>query len=44
MTVDPFLTISTKNIGFVGIELGVEVEIGVGIGAVPTIFCIWADI
>jgi hypothetical protein len=44
MTVDPFLIISVKDIGFVGIELGVKVEIGVGIGAVPAIFCIWADI
>jgi hypothetical protein len=40
MTVDPFLTISAKDIGFIRIELGVEVEIEVGIGAVPTIFCI----
>jgi hypothetical protein len=44
MTVDPFLTISAKDIGFIRIELGVEVEIGVGIRAVPAIFCIWADI
>jgi hypothetical protein len=42
--VDPFLTISVKDIGFVGIELGVKVEIEVGIGAVSAIFCIWADI
>jgi hypothetical protein len=42
--VDPFLIISIKDISFVGIELGVEVEIGVGIGAVPVIFCIWVDI
>jgi hypothetical protein len=40
MTMDPFLIIFIKNIGFVGIELGVKVEIGVGIGAVPAIFCI----
>ena len=44
MIVDPFLTISVKDIGFIGIELGVEVEIGVGIGAVPAISYIWADI
>jgi hypothetical protein len=37
---DPFLTIFIKDIGFIGIELGVKVEIGVGIGAVPTIFYI----
>jgi hypothetical protein len=42
--VDPFLTIFTKDIGFIRIELGVKVEIGVGIEAVPTIFYIWADI
>jgi hypothetical protein len=44
MTVDPFLIISTKNISFVGIKLGVKVEIGVEIRTVPAIFCIWADI
>jgi hypothetical protein len=38
--VDPFLTISAKDIGFVGIELGVKVEIGIEIGAVPVIFYI----
>jgi hypothetical protein len=38
------LIISVKDNDFIGIEIGVEVEIGVGIGAVPTIFCIWADI
>jgi hypothetical protein len=42
--VNPFLIISAKDINFVRIELGVKVEIGVGIRAVPVIFYIWADI
>jgi hypothetical protein len=37
---DPFLTISAKDISFVRIELGVEVEIEIGIRAVLAIFCI----
>jgi hypothetical protein len=44
MAVDPFLIISAKDNGFVGIGIGVEVEAGVGIEAFPAIFCIWADI
>jgi hypothetical protein len=44
MTVDPFLTISVKDISFIRIKLGIKVEIGIGIGAVPAIFYIWADI
>jgi hypothetical protein len=44
MTMDPFLTIFAKDIGFIRIELGIKVEIGVGIGAVPAIFCIWINI
>jgi hypothetical protein len=44
MIVDPFLIISAKDISFIRIELGVKVEIGVGIEAVPAIFYIWVDI
>ena len=29
MTVDPFLTISVKNISFIKIEIGIEVEVGI---------------
>jgi hypothetical protein len=40
MAVDPFLTISTKDIGFVGEEVGMAVAVWVELGAFPTIFCI----
>jgi hypothetical protein len=41
---DPFLIISVKDNGFVRIEIGVEVEAGVGIEVFLAIFCIWVDI
>jgi hypothetical protein len=40
MAVDPFLTISAKNIGFVEVEIEIAVVVGVEIGAFPAIFCI----
>ena len=42
VAVDPFLIISVKDIGFVEVEVGVEV--GVEVEAFPAIFCIWVDI
>jgi hypothetical protein len=44
VTVDPFLTISTKDISFVGEEVGMAVAVWVELGAFPAIFCIWVDI
>jgi hypothetical protein len=44
VAVDPFLTISVKDIGFVGEEVGMAVVVWVELGAFPAIFCIWVDI
>jgi hypothetical protein len=44
VAVDPFLTISTKDIGFVEIEVGIAVLVEVEVEAFPTIFCIWVNI
>jgi hypothetical protein len=41
--VDPFLTISAKDTGFIKVEIGVE-KVGVEVVAFPTIFYIWVDI
>jgi hypothetical protein len=44
VAVDPFLTISIKDIGFVEIEIEIAVLIEVEVGAFPAIFYIWVDI
>jgi hypothetical protein len=40
VAVDPFLTISIKDIDFVKIEVGIAVLVEVEVGAFPAIFCI----
>jgi hypothetical protein len=44
VAVDPFLTISAKDIGFVRKEVEIAVAVWVELGAFPAIFCIWVDI
>jgi hypothetical protein len=44
MAMDPFLTISIKDIDFVKIEVGIAVLVEIEIGAFPAIFYIWIDI
>jgi hypothetical protein len=38
VAVDPFLIISVKNIGFVGIEIEIAVAVWIELGAFPAIF------
>ena len=50
MAIDPFLTISAKDISFIKIEIGIEievgivVEVGIPVELFPAISCIWVDI
>ena len=50
MAIDPFLTISAKDISFIKIEIGIEievgivVEVGIPVELFPTISYIWVDI